>query len=527
VTHTKYLLGIDIGATAVKVGVFTPRGEMVGLGRTFCAVEAPHSGWAEVDVENWRQAVVDGLKSATAQAGISPQEIASVGLSNMIASIVPLDAKGQPLRKAILFFDQRSVSQAVSICERISEERVVQMMGNRVVPGNISATNMRWIVENEPHVYARTRVFALASTFICRWLAGDAVIDRTNAPYTGFFDYRNSRWAPEAFEWWGIDPAKLPPVGSSTWTGWVTAAAAAVTGLQEGTPVAIGAIDGAATSLAVGALEPDEVFESCGTSDMVSFTCKEPLIIPEFTNRPHVVPGRWACNGVMSTPGAALQWFRDQLYLQSSGRTQESAYEAMSREAEGSPPGANGLIFLPYMMGERSPIWDPHARGVFFGLSLSTTRADMVRAILEGAAYGLRQMFDIAESRLGRRYDRVIAVGGGAQNRLWTQIKADVWGKTILTPRLQEGACLGAAMMGGVATGIYKDWQAAVDMAAVKDAQETHPRDELYAVYTRYYQVYTGLYPDLAARYAQLWSAEQQGYTPHSVIGDQEARNAK
>ena len=136
----------------------------------------------------------------------------------------------------------------------------------------------------------------------------------------------------------------------------------------------------------------------------------------------------------------------------------------------------------------------------------------MIRAILEGAAYGLRQMFDLAEKRLGRCFDRVIAVGGGAQNRLWTQIKADVWGKVILTPRLQEGACLGAAMIGGVATGIYPDWQAAVDRAAVKDVHETRPRDELYAVYSRYYQVYTGLYPDLAARYAQLWHAEQQGF---------------
>ena len=177
--------------------------------------------------------------------------------------------------------------------------------------------------------------------------------------------------------------------------------------------VAIGANDGAAASLAVGALEPDQVYESCGTSDMVSFISKKPCIIPEFTNRCHVVPGRWASNGVMSTPGAALQWFRDRLYRPGAGAGQGDSYEAMSREAEESPPGANGLIFLPYMMGERSPIWDPHARGVFFGLSLSTTRADMIRAILEGAAYGLRQMFEIAESRIGRNFDQVIAVGGG------------------------------------------------------------------------------------------------------------------
>jgi xylulokinase len=376
------------------------------------------------------------------------------------------------------------------------------------------ATSMLWIKDNEPQVYARTKLFALANTFVCRWLTGDAAIDWTNAPYTGFFDYSHCRWAPEAFEWWGIDPDVLPPVAPSTWVGRVTAAAAEITGLREGTPVAIGAIDGAATSLAVGALESHQVFESCGTSDMVSFTCEEPQVVPEFTNRYHVVPGRWACNGVMSTPGAALQWFRDQLYLKSDSATQEDAYDAMSREAERSPPGAHGLIFLPYMMGERSPIWDPYARGVFFGLSLSTTRADMIRAILEGAAYGLRQMFELAQEKLGLCFEQVISVGGGAQNRLWAQVKADVWGKVILTPRLQEGACLGAAMVGGVAAGIYKDWQAAVERAAVKDVQETRPRDEMYPVYSRYYQVYTGLYPDLAARYAQLWNAQQQGHTP-------------
>jgi xylulokinase len=511
VAHGGYLLGIDIGGTAVKVGVFTPRGEMVGIGRTPCAVESPFPGWAEVGAERWIEAVTGGLASAMSQAGISPRDIVAIGLSNMIASVVPLDGDGQPLRKAILYFDQRGVAQAASVRLRVSEKRIMEITGNRVVPGNTAATSMLWIKENEPHIYARTEVFALASTFICRWLAGEAAIDCTNAPYTGFFDYARGRWAPEAFGWWEIDPQKLPPVTPSTWTGRVTAAAAGLTGLREGTPVAIGAIDGAAASLAVGALEPDQVYESCGTSDMVSFTCQEPVIIPEFTNRPHVVPGRWACNGVMSTPGAALQWFRDQLYRVGEEAPSGDDYEAMTREAAGSPPGAHGLIFLPYMMGERSPIWDPHARGVFFGLSLSTNRADMIRAILEGAAYGLRQMFELAETRLGRRADRVIAVGGGAQNPLWTQIKADVWGKTILTSRLQEGACLGAAMVGGVATGLYADWQAAVAMAAVKDVQETHPRADLYDVYSRHYEVYTGLYPDLAARYAQLWNAGHPG----------------
>jgi xylulokinase len=232
-------------------------------------------------------------------------------------------------------------------------------------------------------------------------------------------------------------------------------------------------------------------------------------VIPEFTNRYHVVPGRWACNGVMSTPGAALQWFRDQLYAPGRAAGEGNLYEAMTREAEGSSPGANGLIFLPYMMGERSPIWDPRARGVFVGLSLSTTRADMIRAILEGAAYGLRQMFDLAEQRLGRSYARVLSVGGSALNRVWTQIKADVWGKTILTPRLQEGACLGAAMVGGVATGLYPDWEAAVAQAGVVAEYETRPNEALYEVYSRYYEVYAGLYPDLKQRYVQLWEAEQ------------------
>jgi xylulokinase len=427
----------------------------------------------------------------------------------MIASVVPVDSSGRALRKAILYFDQRSVPQASSVRQKVPDQRIAAITGNRVLPGNTSAASIRWIVENQPDLYARTEIFALTNTFVFYWLTGEAAIDWTNAPYTGFFDFAGGRWSPETFQWWELDPDTLPPVAPSTHVGRVTAAAARTTGLREGTPVAVGAIDGAAVSLAVGALEPDQAFESCGTSDMVSFTSTEPLVIPEFTNRPHVVPDRWASNGVMSTPGAALQWFRDQLYLPARPGAQGSGFEAMTREAEGSPPGANGLIFLPYMMGERSPIWDPHARGVFFGLSLSTTRADMIRAILEGAAYGLRQMFDLAEQRLGRTFDRVISVGGGAQNRLWTQIKADVWGRTILTPRLQEGACLGAAMVGGVAAGIYPDWQTAVDRASVKEAQETPPRGELYDVYSRYYEVYAGLYPDLAARYAQLWDAEQ------------------
>jgi xylulokinase len=507
VTHKAYLLGIDIGGTAVKVGLFTFEGTMVGLSRTPCKVVSPHPGWAEVDTDDWRQAIVKGLAQATTRAGISPREIAAIGLSNMIASVVPLDGAGHALRNAILYFDQRSVPQAASILRRVSAERISEITGNRVLPGNTAATSMLWIKENEPEVYAQTACFALTNTFIYRWLTGEAAIDWTNAPYTGFLNYRTGRWEPETLRWWGIDAGLIPPVVPSTRLARVTAAAARITGLREGTPVAIGAIDGAAVSLAVGALEPDQVFESCGTSGMVSFSSDSPQIIPEFTNRYHVVPGRWASNGVMSTPGAALQWFRDQLYLRSDAEAQGDVYEAMSREAAESPPGANGLIFLPYMMGERSPIWDPHARGVFFGLSLSTTRADLIRAILEGAAYGLRQMFEIAEERLGRRYERVISVGGGAGNRLWAQIKADVWGKAILTPHLQEGACLGAAMVGGVATGLYRDWQAAVDRAAVKDGRETHPDGALYGVYSSYYEVYAALYPVLADRYVQLWNA--------------------
>ena len=228
--HKDYLLGIDIGATAAKVGIFTPEGGIVGLSRIPCAVESPHPGWAEVDAENWLKAVVDGLASATTQAGISPQDIASVGLSNMIASVVPLDGEARPLRKAILFFDQRSVPQSSLIRQRVSEERIMEITGNRVVPGNTAATSMLWIKENEPDVYARTKLFALTNTLICRWLTGNAVIDWTNAPYTGFFDYTNCRWAPETFEWWGIDPNTLPPVAPSTWVGRVTPAAAGVTG---------------------------------------------------------------------------------------------------------------------------------------------------------------------------------------------------------------------------------------------------------------------------------------------------------
>jgi xylulokinase len=509
VAQKEYLLGIDIGGTAVKVGIFAPSGELLGLGRTSCEIVSPHPGWAEVDTDLWLRAIVNGLALAASQAGISPHDIVAVGLSNMIATVVPLDGTGLALRNAILYFDQRSVTQASAVSRRVSADSIAAITGNRVLPGNTSATSIRWIKENQPDLYARTDLFALTNTFVFYWLTGEAAVDRTNAPYTGFFDFAGGRWAPETFEWWELDPDTLPPVTPSTLLGRITAPAARTTGLREGTPVAIGAIDGAAVSLAVGALEPDQAFESCGTSDMVSFTSTEPQVIPEFTNRPHVVPGRWASNGVMSTPGAALQWFRDQLYLPGSPGAQGSGYGAMTREAQTSPPGANGLIFLPYMMGERSPVWDPHARGVFFGLSLSTTRADMIRAILEGAAYGLRQMFDLAEQRLECSFDRVISVGGGAQNRLWTQIKADVWSKVILTPRLQEGACLGAAMVGGVAAGVYPDWQRAVDRAAVKDAQETKPRDELHEVYSRYYEVYAGLYPDLAPRYAQLWNAEQ------------------
>lgn len=507
-----YLLGIDLGAQSAKVALISPQGEMHGLGQISYEIQHPYPTWAEADPEIWWQAFLQGLDSAFEHATVKKSEIAGIGISNMCPSLVAMDKEGNPLRPAILYLDRRSVAQSEHVIGRLGLEEIFRRVGNRIAPGTFSVTSMLWIKENEPEIYRKAYALGHANTFLASRLTGNFGMDWTNASFTGIFDTGGRRdWYFDMVDELGLSRDKLPQVVSSpTLIGKVTSKASGLTGLPSGIPVAIGGADTACAAFGCGITEAGQAFETSGTSDVISVCCDQPNFDIRLMNRCHAVPDRWLLMGAMVAPGAAYQWFREQFChyeKEMSEKLSLRAYEVMDLEAEKSPPGANGIIFLPYLAGERSPIWDPYARGLFFGFSLSSTRGDFIRAILEGTAYGLRQNVEIMEKDLGFSIDAFHTVGGGAKGDIWNQIKADVMDKVVRPMNIKETAVLGAAMLGGIAAGVYKDYKDAVEQAAASPSQAYTPNPRLYPLYTRLFEVYKALYVDLKERFRQLHQA--------------------
>jgi xylulokinase len=500
------LLGIDVGGTAVKVGLFALDGRLLGLQATSIPVDSPRPGWAEIDARRWLAAIPLATNATLSQAGMRPEQVAAIGLSAMIGTVTPLDAAGHPLRPAIAYFDTRSADEAAWMLEQAPE--IPQVTGNRVISGNTSLASILWMRRHEPDIYARAATFATTNTLLFHWLTGERRVDWTAASFMGLFDFRSMDWGTALAAKLGFDLRRLAPVSAPHSTAPLSGRAAALMGLPAGIPVALGGLDGAMSSVGVGAIIPGDAFDVSGTSEMIAVCLPEPVICPELLTRWHVVPGVWTLIGAISTPGAALQWFRDKLYAPGVQADSQELYEAMTAEAASSPPGANGVVFLPHMMGERAPIWDPHARGVFFGLSLTTSRGDMIRAILEGAAYAMGQLIDLIQGYSGMRIRRVVAIGGAARNPLWRQIKADVWGIELLAPPVREATVLGAALTGGVGAGLYADYADAVRRAVPAGGEVTSPDVTRREAYGRQRQVYQRLYPALAEsmRYAAAGS---------------------
>ncbi|MEA3407298.1 MAG: FGGY family carbohydrate kinase [Chloroflexota bacterium] len=490
------LLGIDVGGTAVKVGLFQATGEFLALKQVAIPVQSPRPGWAEIDPERWLEAVTQGVHSVLDEAGVSADCVAAIGLSNMIGTVTPLDASGSPLRPAITYFDNRSAREASWILRKAPD--IEEITGNRIVSGNTSLTSILWLRAHERGIYEATTLFAQVGTLLFRWLTGETRVDWTNASFMGLYDYRTKGWDPEVADALGVDLNLLAPVAAPDTAFPLLRRRAEALGLRSGTPVVLGGIDGAMASVGVGAIHPGDVFDVSGTSEMVAACLPEPSICPQLLGRWHVVPGIWVLIGAMSTSGAALQWFGRELWGDAGTEPDQALYQEMTAAASASPPGANGVVFLPHMMGERAPLWDPHARGIFFGLSLSTERGDMVRAIMEGTAFAMRHLLELIEGQSGVSLTRVVTVGGAARNALWRQIKADVWGVEVVTLKVREATALGAAITAGVGAGVYENYDEAIQRALPAIDEVISPDASRHRAYEKPYQVYRTLYPALA-----------------------------
>ena len=490
------LIGIDVGGTAVKVALFDTVGRMIHLYARDIPVQAARPGWAEIDPQEWLAAIAQGVRDVVERADLPPSQIAGIGLSSMIGTLTLLDGTWRPLRPAITYYDTRSAAEAEWMLSRAPE--IPEVTGNRVSPGNTSLASALWVRRHEPDAYARCETLAQTGTLLFGWLTGERRVDWTQASFVGLFDYRAMGWSALLAQKLEVDLGKLADVAAPHLSAGLSPTAAQTLGLLEGTPVALGGIDGAMASLGVGAIHVGDAFDVSGTSEMIAVCLSEPVHAPELLGRWHIVPGVWVLIGAISTPGAALRWFRDALYAPGGAGDRGPLYAAMTAEAETSPPGARGVVFLPHMMGERAPIWDPHARGVLFGLSLSTTRGDIARAIMEGAAYAMRHLIELIEAYGDVSVRRVITVGGASRNRLWRQIKADVWDAELLTPWVQEASALGAAMTAGVAVGLYADYEDAVRRAVPAPGERVAPDASRHELYAHPYGVYRRLYPALS-----------------------------
>ena len=493
------LLGIDIGGTAVKVALFDVGGSLRGAHSMPVQAHSPHPGWFDIDPADWQRAVRDGVAATLAAAGARGSDVASIGLSNMIGTVTPLDGQGRPLRRAIPYYDTRSAVEAAWMLERAPE--IPTVTANRVLPGNTSLTSILWLRRHEPDTYARAASFAPTNTFIYRWLTGAGGIDWTNANFAGVYDVAARDWSRDLAAKLDVDLDLLGPVVAPDTTAPLTADAATELGLAPGTPVAIGGLDGAMSSVGAGAIHAGDAYDVCGTSEMIAVCLDRPVVAPELLGRWHVAPGLWTLIGAMTTSGAALQWLRDRVYAPlgvDDARASPDLYDVLTAEAAASPPGANGLTFLPHLAGERAPWWDSHAKGVFFGLTLGTTRGDMARAVMEGAAYAMRHLIELAEGYGGISMRRITTLGGGAaRNPLWRQIRADVWNADLVTSPVPEATALGAALTAGVGAGIYGSYGEAVERAVPTGGEVTTPNPAHRQAYDHGYRVYRRLYPAL------------------------------
>jgi xylulokinase len=486
-TEMTHVLGIDVSTTATKAVVVDERGRVVESASSSYDLSTPRPLWAEQDPELWWTAAVEAIRQLT----VDPASIAAVGLTGQMHGLVLLGDGGEILRPAILWNDQRSAAQCDQMRNRLGLAELVRITGNDAFPG-FTAPKLLWVREHEPDVYRRIAQVLLPKDYVRCKLTGGYATDRAGAGGTLFLDLESRDWSRPLLDAFVIPPAWLPKTHEGTEvTGRVSAEAAAATGLRPGTPVVGGGGDQAAQAVGVGAVEAGVVALTVGTSGVVFASADRPLVEPRGRLHafPHAVPGKWHVMGVMLSAAGSLRWYRDVV-------APEVDFDALVAEAAAVEPGAEGLTFLPYLSGERTPHADPHARGAFVGLTLKHGRGHLTRAVLEGVAFGLRDNLALmAEVGLGD-VGEVRISGGGVQSGLWRQILADVLGVELVAVGTVEGAAFGAALLAGVGAGVWETVEEACG-EAVELGERTRPGAEGAAAYEVLYRRFREHYPAL------------------------------
>jgi xylulokinase len=495
------ILAHDLGTTGNKATLFDAAG--VAVATTFCPYETayPAPNWAEQDPAGWWRAVCDSTRELLITSGIAPANIAVVSFSGMMNGMLPVDAAGIPLRSAIIWADLRATSEAEYLAERCGLEEVYRRTGHR--PGaSYTAAKLLWLKHHQPELYSRAHQILQAKDYVAYRLCGIFATDYSDASFTNLFDLERRCWAEDLIEAVGLDPGKLPPAyPSSTIVGGVTSDAAAASGLSVGTPVVIGGGDGACATVGAGAVRPGDAYNYLGSSSWIAVTVeyhlKDPLM-RTFTFA-HLDPLLNIPMGTMQCAGGSFDWLERLL----RGEADARLYEQLDTAAAGIEPGARGLLFLPYLIGERSPHWNPMARGVFAGLSMSHGRAELARAVMEGVAFNLKMILDALQQQ-GAAIKAMRLIGGGTRSAQWRQILADVFGLPMLRPALPtQATSFGAAIAGGIGVGLFDGYQVAGELVQVEEGERpdpTHSRryEELYGLFQRTYASLEPIFAELA-----------------------------
>lgn len=504
----RYYIGIDVGTSGTKSLLVDETGKIVTQVSCEYPLYQPQNGWAEQDPEEWWKAVVSTLRKITAVPGVEPAQIRGIGLSGQMHGLVMVDAQLRLLGRSIIWCDQRTGAQRAEISSRIDDERVLRITGSRTNT-SFTAAKILWARENWPEIWRQCRYIMLPKDYIRLRLTGELYTDASDASGTQLMDVENRCWSGTLLRALEIDPEKMPPIlESAQAAGHITSETAALTGLSEQTIVAAGAADNAAAALGSCTTEQGTAFATIGTSGVVFAHSKKYHLDPE--GRVHTlcsaVPGEYALMGVTQAAGLSLKWFRDTLcgeIVRTAQETGRSAYELIDQMAAEAPVGAGRLLYMPYLMGERTPCFDENCRGTFVGLTAAHQKSHMARAVMEGVAYSLNSCVDILRD-LDVCPERIYICGGGAASGFWRQMFADVFNCKMAALRCTEGACIGAAVLGATACGDFSSVQSAAEALVPRDSDLDLPRQEQSREYARYYEVYRRVYPALRKVYADL-----------------------
>lgn len=502
-TAVPHVIGIDVSTTATKAVLIDEAGAVRGIGVAEYGFEVPRPLWSEQEPRLWWDGAVAAIRAALAAAGsagaagVAGEDIAAVGLTGQMHGLVLLDAAGEVLRPAILWNDQRTAAECDLIRQVVGPERLIEVTGNDALTG-FTAPKLVWVRDHEPDVWRRVAHVLLPKDYLRFRLTGAYAMDKADGSGTILFDLAAREWSPEVLAALGIDPTWMPPTYEGPdITGRLTAEAAAATGLRAGTPVVAGGGDQSANAVGVGAVVAGRMALSLGTSGVVFATTDESLHEAHGTVHAfcHAVPGRWHMMSVMLSAAGSLRWFRDAL-------APGMPFADLVEPAAAVPPGADGLLFLPYLTGERSPHPDPLARGAFVGLTIGHDRRHLTRAVLEGVVFGLRDGLDLMTEAGTPAPDQIRVSGGGTASALWRQILADVLGAEIATVNTSEGAAYGAGLLAAVGAGWHGSVESAADALVTATPVAAPGPDAPF--YAERHALYRKLYPALRDLFARL-----------------------